>query len=60
MAKLAVRQQGQYYSIYLPSGIQIGLIFLGADGQYTKDVMTLKPIIKALAIRWGVAPERHG
>lgn len=58
MAKLAVRQQGQYYHIFLPSGIQIGLVWLGEDKQYTKDAITLRQIVKALGTRWGVNPKQ--
>ena len=54
---LYVQQRGQQYAIFTPQGIQIGLLFLGQDGQYAKDVAALGPITKALAKRWGVNPK---
>lgn len=54
---LYIGQKGQYYAIFTPQGIQIGLLFLGQDGQYSKDVAALGPITKALAKRWGVNPK---
>lgn len=49
-----VYQQGQSYAIYTPQGIQVALVYMGADGQIAFDVATLAPICKALAKRWGV------
>ena len=40
---LYIGQKGQYYAIFTPQGIQIGLLFLGQDGQYAKDVAALGP-----------------
>ena len=54
---LYVVQRGQQYAVFTPQGIQIGLLFLGQDGQYAKDVAALGPITKALAKRWGVNPK---
>lgn len=53
---LYVCQQGQQYAVYTPQGIQVGLLFMGQDGQYAKDVAALGPITKALAKRWGINP----
>ena len=58
MAKLAVGQQGQYYHIFLPSGIQIALIWLGEDKQYTKDAVTINRVVKILSERWGINPKQ--
>ena len=33
MNGLVVIQNGQFYSIYTPQGIQIAQVFMGADGQ---------------------------
>ena len=54
MNSLYVQQSGQYYAIYTPQGIQIALIFLGQDGQFTKDAIVLGAVTKALAKRWGI------
>ena len=55
---LFVCQQGQMFAIYPPQGIQVGQIFMGADGQVAFDVATLAPICKALAKRWGVSASK--
>jgi hypothetical protein len=54
MNGLYVQQQGQYYGVFTPQGIQIAQLFMGQDGQFAKDVVALNPITKALAKRWGV------
>lgn len=54
MARLVVQQHNQFYVVYTPQGIKIAQIFMGQDGQYARDVVTLKPIIKALSLRWGI------
>ena len=54
MNGLVVAQQGQHYAIYLPQGIQVGLIWMGQDGQIAHDVLALAPITKALQKRWRV------
>lgn len=56
---LVVRQDGQYYSIYTPQGIQIGLLFMGCDGQMMYDAMALKPITKIMGKRWGINPNQE-
>lgn len=53
---LYVVQSGQAYHIFTPQGEKIGLVFMGYDGQYARDVIALKPIIKALSERWGIKP----
>ena len=54
MNGLYVCQQGQYYDIITPQGIQIGRLFMGQDGQYMKDAVALATISKVLAKRWGI------
>lgn len=54
MNGLYVRQQGQQYAIFTPQGIQIGLLFMGQDGQYMKDVVAVQAITKVMAHRWGI------
>ena len=54
MNGLIVTQNGQFYSVYIPQGIKIAELFLGADGQYAKDVISLGRITKELANRWDV------
>ena len=48
MNGLVVIQNGQFYSIYTPQGIQIAQVFMGADGQIIQDVLALKEITQAL------------
>lgn len=59
MNGLIVCQQGQQYAIYTPQGIQIAMLFMGADGQIAQDVLALAPITKALAKRWGISSNKQ-
>ncbi len=52
------QQQGQSYCIYTPQGIQIGLLFMGCDGQTMYDALALKSITKVLAQRWHIPPNQ--
>lgn len=54
MNGLYVGQKDQYYAIFTPQGIQIGLLFLGQDGQYARDVVALNTVTKELSKRWGI------
>jgi len=54
MNGLYVQQNGQQYAVYTPQGIQIGLLFMGQDGQYMKDVAAMNAITKVMGKRWGV------
>ena len=59
MNGLVVIQNGQFYSIYTPQGIQIAQIFTGADGQTIQDVLALKEITQALKKRWNVQERKN-
>lgn len=59
MNGLIVCQQGQQYAVYTPQGIQIAMLFMGADGQIAQDVLALAPITKALAKRWSVPSNKQ-
>ena len=59
MNGLVVIQNGQFYSIYTPQGIQIAQIFTGADGQIIQDVLALKEITQALKKRWNVQERKN-
>lgn len=54
MYGLHIVQRGQAYYIFTPQGEQIGLLFMGYDGQYFKDVIAIKTIAKAMSERWGI------
>ena len=56
---LYVCQKGQAYHIFTPQGEQIGLVFMGYDEQYVKDVIALKPIVKALSERWRIKQDNN-
>ncbi len=58
MDNVYILQQGQSYHLFTPQGEKIGLLFMGYDGQYMKDLMALRPITKAMAVRWGLKPEK--
>lgn len=49
-----VVQKGQAYHLFTPQGEQIGLLFMGYDGQYMKDLAALRYITKAMGARWGI------
>ena len=40
--------------VYLSTGEPVAQLFMGYDGQFSKDILALHPITKALAARWGV------
>jgi len=52
---LLVLQSGQTYDIFLPQGIQVDRVYMGADGQYARDLLVLKQICKIHAKHWGIA-----
>lgn len=55
MNGLYVEQRGQAYHIFTPQGEKIGLVFMGYDGQFAKDVIALNMITKAMARRWSIS-----
>lgn len=57
MYGLYIIQKGQAYQIYTPQGEQIGLLFMGYDGQFMKDAIAMKTICKAMSKRWGIKQE---
>ncbi len=59
MNDLYVQQRGQFYSVFTEQGILIAQIFMGADGQFAKNVIALSLITKALAKRWGVQKKQN-
>lgn len=58
MNGLFVQQQGQSYYIFTPQGIQIGLLYMGNDGQFMTDAVAMKAITKILGKRWGINPNQ--
>lgn len=56
---LYVVQKGQAYHIFTPQGEKIGLVFMGYDGQYAKDVIALQAITKALGQRWRIKQDNN-
>lgn len=58
MNGLYISQQGQAYAIFTPQGEQIGLLFMGYDGQFAKDVVAINAITKMMARRWNIKPNK--
>ena len=54
MYGLYIIQEGQAYKIFTPQGEQIGLLFMGYDGQFMKDAIAMKTIAKVMSERWGI------
>lgn len=59
MYGLYVLQQGQSYKLYTPQGEPIGLLFMGYDGQYMKDMIAIKRIAQDMGERWGTYQPRQ-
>ena len=49
-----IQQIGHTYMVYLSTGEPVAQLFMGYDGQFSKDILALHPITKALTARWGV------
>lgn len=57
MYGLYIVQKGQAYHIFTPQGEQIGLLFMGYDGQYMKDAIAMRSICRVMSERWGIKQE---
>lgn len=55
---LVVIQNKQVYHVFIPNGIQIGMLFMGEDGQVAWDCATLGAVCEAMAERWGIRSSR--